>query len=80
MPNANVIDGRRTALTKREREILELRCAGLMTAEIAARLGVSTDTVAQHLANAKAVAHARTQHELVARYARGELDVVESEA
>ena len=73
--NANVIDGSRTELTKREREILDLRCHGLTNAQIAQALGVATKTVDTHLANAKAVARAHTHFELLARYVRGELDV-----
>ena len=71
--NANVINGSRTWLTVREREILDLRCHGLTNAQIAAALGVSPKTVDAHLANAQAVNRAHTQFELLARYVRGEL-------
>ena len=73
--NANVIDGSRTWLTKRERDVLDLRCEGLTIAQIAQALGVALKTVETHLANAKAVARAHTHFELLARYVRGELDV-----
>ena len=72
--NANVIDGSRTWLTRRERDVLDLRCEGLVTKQIAKALGVSPKTVDAHLANAKAVAGAHTHFELLARYVRGELD------
>jgi len=39
----------RPGLTRRQREILELRAQGRTTRDIAARLGISKSTVRQHL-------------------------------
>ena len=71
--NANVLNGSRTWLTKRECEVLELRCEGLTIVQIASELAISPKTVEAHLTNAKAVARAKTHFELLARYARREL-------
>ncbi|HMI56202.1 MAG TPA: LuxR C-terminal-related transcriptional regulator [Gemmatimonadaceae bacterium] len=44
---SNIIDG--TILSNREREILALLADGLVNKQIAARLGISTNTVKTHL-------------------------------
>ncbi len=50
-PEANKIIALFERLTKREREVLALICAGLASKEIAAKLGVSLKTIEYHRAN-----------------------------
>jgi DNA-binding NarL/FixJ family response regulator len=41
------------SLTRRELEVIELLCKGLLYKQIAAKLGISTRTVETHVANSK---------------------------
>lgn len=50
-------------LTPREEEVLRLVAQGLINKEIADRLGVTTETVRQHLKNCYAKLHVRTRTE-----------------
>jgi DNA-binding NarL/FixJ family response regulator len=50
-------------LTAREEEVLRLVAQGLINKEIADKLGVSTETVRQHLKNCYAKLHVRTRTE-----------------
>lgn len=69
LSHERLLDGRRAGLTPREREVLELLADNADNAEIAARLGISTNTVKRHLASilhklqvhsrAEAIAYAR---------------------
>ena len=45
---------RRTGLSEREVEVLQLAGTGLTNRDIAERLGLSQHTIARHLANARA--------------------------
>ena len=55
-----------TRLTQRQHEILELVASGLSTAEIAARLSLSTETVRNHLRHVLRELDAHTRVEAVA--------------
>lgn len=59
-------DGPATGLTQRERQIVELLAHGLTGEEIAARLGLSRETVRTHIRNALRRAGAKTRAHLIA--------------
>jgi DNA-binding CsgD family transcriptional regulator len=61
-------DGPTSALTRREREVLELAVTGLPARDIAARLYVGERTVETHLANIYRKLKVRTRVELIARF------------
>lgn len=58
------------ALTDRETEVLHLVTAGLRNREIAARLGISENTVKYHIRNILDRLHAKSRTELAGRVAR----------
>ncbi|MBU6424040.1 MAG: response regulator transcription factor, partial [Chloroflexi bacterium] len=57
-------------LTDRETEVLHLVTAGLRNREIAARLGISENTVKYHIRNILDRLHAKSRTELAGRAAR----------
>lgn len=57
-------------LTSREAEILQLLTEGLLYKEIAARLGISIDTVSTHLKSIYRKLHVRSRTEAVTKYLR----------
>jgi DNA-binding NarL/FixJ family response regulator len=63
LPTAESVDPPPTALTTREGEVLERLARGQSQAEIAAELGISSKTVANHLQNVltKLGAHSRAE-------------------
>lgn len=58
-------------LTPREREVLDLLARGLTYKEIAARLGVSMDTVRRHCHNIYGKMHVASRTEAVVKYLEG---------
>jgi DNA-binding NarL/FixJ family response regulator len=60
--------GEESALSKRQREILELLSTGLANKEIADRLGLSTETVRVHLKHIYDKLHVRCRTEAAAKY------------
>lgn len=60
-----------SALTAREREVLDMLVQGLSKKEIAVRLSVSFSTVRTHLEHVYKKLHVRTQAEAVARWLGG---------
>jgi PAS domain S-box-containing protein len=65
-PRETAPTGTQTRLTQRQHEILELVASGLSTAEIAARLSLSTETVRNHLRHVLRELDAHTRVEAVA--------------
>lgn len=63
-----VLSGRRTHMTPRETEVIELLAAGKTRREIASTLCISPKTVETHVANAKAATKAKTTNHLVALF------------
>jgi DNA-binding NarL/FixJ family response regulator len=57
-----------TALTKREAEILDLLAQGHASKEIADRLGISYETVSEHLGNIYKKLHVHSRTEAVVKY------------
>jgi len=67
---AERLDPTRPHLSPRQVSCLELAAAGLSSAEIGARLGISTRTVDQHVADACARLGVRRRTQAIARAAR----------
>jgi len=60
----------RVELAPREREVLDLLSAGAMYKEVAARLGVSRNTVITHIRRIYKKLHVHSRHHAVERYRR----------
>src|SRR6266849_2326206 len=58
--------GRGARLTGRERDVMRLLALGATTTEVAAELGIATETVRSHARNATRKTGARTRAQLVA--------------
>ena len=59
-----------TRITARERDVLELSCAGLKGKAIADNLNISIKTVEKHIANLRAKLHVNTAAEMAMAYTR----------
>ena len=57
-------------ITAREREVLELSCAGLKGKAIADHLSISIKTVEKHIANLRTKLHVNTAAEMAMAYTR----------
>ena len=64
--------GPRRALTRREREVIDLICLGSTNAEIAATMFISTSTAKLHVRNLLRKLGARSRAEAIARYAEAD--------
>ena len=67
-------DGSLSLLTASERAVVDLVCAGLTNAEVAARRGCSSRTVANQLASIFKKVEVGSRHELIALLADGGVD------
>jgi DNA-binding NarL/FixJ family response regulator len=76
---AKPVNGNGFALTKRERQVLELLAEGLTPAQVADELVISTSTVGTHIEHLYSKLGARTRaHAVGLAYRRGLLEVTSS--